>query len=234
MNGLSPAIIEWARQALLSQGYAIKNRIPEKIQITPWSHVVRFATSGGSVYLKHTPKLLALEAQITQILHDQFHASVPIVITANEEFHYFLMEDAGQTLRAYLKTNFQPDFNTNNILFNPVTQQLIFIDWGEIVMSHPFFALHNFLLQAIKHHDVKESAPLYQKLQEACCKNWLDCTSKNQLLEAFSLIKKLWPIYSGLAYHRLMMAVDTQALKSIYGNRLAGYLRKLIQNSISR
>jgi hypothetical protein len=46
------------------------------------------------------------------------------------------------------ETLVQPDFNTNNRLFDPVSQQMTLIDVGEIAITHPFFSLHNFLLQA--------------------------------------------------------------------------------------
>ena len=313
-------IIKWATDCLTSKGYSLQHS-PEIVVETPWSHVMRFVTSKGNVYLKQTPAALSLEPKIIQLLRDQFQASVPIVIAINDDLHCFLMEDAGQTLRAHLKTDFQPglllqaidqhttiqrsienylepflalgvpdwrldklpklyaqllnhtdflkadgvtdeelqilydliptvseqcnllsqyripetfvqpDFHTNNVLFDPNTKKMTFIDWGEIVISHPFFALHNFLLQAITHHGVKESDPIYQQLQDACYENWLGCASKSQLLEAFILIRKLFPIYSALAYHRLMIAVDLEALNSFYAhrpNRFAGYFRDYI------
>ena len=99
-------ITQWALNYLSSHGYALKNNKPEPVQDTPWSYVVRFASSEGYVYLKHTPKLLALEAPITQILHDQFHASVPKIIAHNPKLDCFLMKDAGKPLREILKKQF--------------------------------------------------------------------------------------------------------------------------------
>jgi hypothetical protein len=68
--------------------------------------VVRFEISDGYIYLKHTPELLALEANIIQVLHNQFHASVPTVIAHNADLHCFLMKDAGKPFRATLKKKF--------------------------------------------------------------------------------------------------------------------------------
>src|SRR3990167_3526417 len=100
-------MIDWALEMLLSRGYNIKNHEPECVQKTPWSFVVRFLTSDGYVYLKKTPVELTLEPSITKILHDQFYASVPVIITENKTLHCFLMKDAGNSLRDYLKCNFQ-------------------------------------------------------------------------------------------------------------------------------
>jgi hypothetical protein len=73
---------------------------------TPWSSVFKISTPQGPVYLKQTPALLALEASIIQILHDQFHASVPTVIAHNAKLNCFLMKDAGRPLREILKNKF--------------------------------------------------------------------------------------------------------------------------------
>ena len=105
-DSLNEKIIQWASQYLSSHGYTLKSKLPENVLNTPWSNVVRFATSDGYIYLKKTPALLALEAPIIQILHDQFNASVPIVIARNTELNCFLMKDAGRPLREILKQQF--------------------------------------------------------------------------------------------------------------------------------
>lgn len=46
---------------------------------TPWSSVVRINTGDELFYLQTTPTLIALEADIIKILHDQFRAPVPTV-----------------------------------------------------------------------------------------------------------------------------------------------------------
>jgi hypothetical protein len=80
--------------------------LPEIVQDTPWSYVIRFATSDGFIYLKQTPQQLALEANIIQALSDQFRAPVPTVIAHNTELNCFLMKDLGKSLRSILKQNF--------------------------------------------------------------------------------------------------------------------------------
>ena len=105
-DNLNKDIIQWGCKYLSSHGYTLKSILPENVQNTPWSYVVRFVTSEGYVYLKQTPDLLALEAIITHILHDQFHASVPEIIAHNAELNCFLMKDAGRPLREILKKQF--------------------------------------------------------------------------------------------------------------------------------
>lgn len=109
-------IIQWGYDYLSSHGYVLKKHLPEDVQNTPWSYVVRFVTMDGYVYLKHTPKLLALEATIIQILHDQFHAAVPEVIAHNDKLNCFLMKDAGKPLRLILKKQFDADLFCKAVL----------------------------------------------------------------------------------------------------------------------
>jgi len=114
-NNLTKEIIQWGYRYLSSHGYTLKSKLPEHVQNTPWSYVVRFATTDGYIYLKHTPELLALEAPITRILHDQFHASVPEVIAHSAALNCFLMNDAGRSLREILKKKFNTALLCNAI-----------------------------------------------------------------------------------------------------------------------
>jgi len=311
------AVLEWAINCLAAKGYFLKDS-PQVLLETPWSTLIRCSTTKGDVYLKQMPATISLEAQIIQLLREQFHASVPVVIASNEKQHCFLMESGGQSLRQYLKTTFNPallyesikqytsvqrstehhecsffeldvpdwrldklpelydhlmnqedflkeesltdneldrlrqlspqflaqcsslaqyeipstlvqyDFNTNNILIDPKTKKLSFIDLGEIVIAHPFFSLHTFFYQASIHHGVTEFDPLYNQLQDVCFENWLNFMAKDQLLAAFMLAKKLWPIYSALCTYRLMINVDIVAFKQHYAEqpyKLAAHLR---------
>lgn len=132
------------------------------------------------------------------------------------------------------ETLVQPDFNTNNILFDPSTKKMTLIDLGEIAITHPFFSLHNFLYQATIHHGVKEGDQRWHQLQNACFENWLELATKKRLLEGFMLAKKLWPIYGAFGCYRLMMSVDLQAFRSHYANRpnrLADSFREYIAST---
>ncbi len=105
-DNLSPEIVKWALAQLSLLGYTLKSDQPENVLNTHWSHVLRFETAAGYIYLKHTPDLIALEAQIIKILHEQFFAPVPEVIADNPDLNCFLMKDAGRSLRGILKQKF--------------------------------------------------------------------------------------------------------------------------------
>jgi len=239
-------ITSWAKGMLLSEGYSL-NALPEVIQATPWSSVTKFITSNGYVYLKQTPPALSLEADIIQILYNEFNASVPIIIATNKNLNCYLMQDCGNSLRKLLKQNFQPnllcqvikkytyiqdatknhtgafidlgvpdwspdklplfysqllskedlliadgmtiaeleqcrglcsrlvsmcerlsryktpptldhcDFHDGNVLITDATNNLTIIDWGETVITHPFFSLLTFLNTIARHYDLLNS-----------------------------------------------------------------------------
>ena len=82
-------IINWATTSLASHGYTLQ-QAPEILIETPWSNVIRFSTSQHDIYLKQMPPDISLDPKIIQLLMDQCHASVPVVIDINEELHCFL------------------------------------------------------------------------------------------------------------------------------------------------
>ncbi|MCX7121742.1 MAG: aminoglycoside phosphotransferase family protein [Gammaproteobacteria bacterium] len=317
-DDLNEKITQWGFSTLSSLGYTLKNNIVEIVQNTPWSQVVRFATSDGYIYLKHMPEMIALEPTIIQLLHDQFHAAVPDIIVANSELNCFLMKDAGIPLRTILKKQFdaellfkaidqftslqltvsdhvdillkigvpdyrldklpylykqlllqkelltvdglsekeidelesltptifnlcqklscycikqtlvQPDFHDNNTLIDDATKKLTIIDLGEIVISHPFFSLVNFMHQMKKHYALKESDAAYQDIKNVCPKNFINSESRENVLKAFNLSETLLNLYGALAYYRLMMACDKTTLTSFYGDgKLCDQLKSL-------
>ena len=308
-------IIQWACKQLSSRGYTLKSNTPEKVQNTPWSYVICFETSNGYIYLKHTPELIALEASIIQILHNQFHAAVPTVIAHNAKLNCFLMKDAGRTLRSILKQEFdaallckaidqftslqiavadhvdifidigvpdwrlnkmpnlykgiisqkdlliadglseievgeleilfpkvanlcqklsvyainqtivQPDFNDNNTLINDKSQDITFIDLGEIAISHPFFSLINCLHVIKKHHGLTDRDESYFKIKDACLKNYGDFESKENVLDAFGTAQLLWFVYGLLARYRLIQACGVDKLMAFQHGKLKSLLK---------
>ncbi|HFL2715790.1 TPA: phosphotransferase [Legionella pneumophila] len=116
---------QWALNYLKANSYTLKSLEPKLIQKTPWSYVLEFDTSIGFIYLKHTPKQLALEPFITHILHDEFHASVPKIIAHNPELDCFLMENAGRSLRVILKRNFDASLLCKAIDEFTITQLIV-------------------------------------------------------------------------------------------------------------
>ena len=98
------------------------------------------------------------------------------------------------------------DFHDKNILINPDTHKTTIIDLGEVVITHPFFSLHNCLHMAKENFAIPDDQ--YRRLQEACFKNWLQFESSTNLFEILSIIGQCWSIHSVLGEYRLMQSVD--------------------------
>ena len=190
-------MIQWGRDYLLSHGYTLKNDAPEDIQITPWSHVVRFSTSKGYIYLKQTPPLLPLEPKIIKILHDQFHSAVPEVIATNIDLNCFLMKDAGRPLRETLKKNF--DVNLLCKAIDQYTSMQIAVadhvnvfldigvpDWRLDKLPHLYRQLlaqkDLLLMDGLLDWELKELEALYEKVVHLC--NGLSSYSVRQTIDS--------------------------------------------------
>jgi len=129
------------------------------------------------------------------------------------------------------------DFHENNILIENTnnSQNMTIIDWGETVITHPFFSLLRCLDQAVIHHKLTDTSSQYLELQEACLENWLEFEPKEKLIEAMLLAKKLWPIYSALGFYRLMISSNPEEFRAYYANRparLTAYFKEFIKNII--
>jgi len=126
------------------------------------------------------------------------------------------------------QTIVQPDFNDNNTLINDVSQAITSIDLGEIVISHPFFSLLNYLFQIKKHHRLTEADDEYIQIKNACLARYMNFESKENLLDAFSTAQKLWVVYWILAQHRLILACDNEKIMSFKHGKLSSSFRELM------
>jgi len=97
-----------------------------------------------------------------------------------------------------VETIVQPDFNDNNTLVDELTHKITVIDLGEIVISHPFFSLLNFLYQIKKHHGLSEEDDLYHRLENACFKNYKSCFTSDKDFQNALVTAKLVNIIYGL------------------------------------
>jgi len=111
------------------------------------------------------------------------------------------------------ETIVQADFHSNNIVIEPETKKLCYLDLGEVVIAHPFFSMINFLLQAIKHHGLKKKDEHYLKLIEICEHYWPN------FQKILPQAETIFPIYSALGCYRLMKSIDINAYYQFYGNR---------------
>ncbi len=88
-------IIEWGLDYLTSQGCKLEHP-PEIVIETPWSTVIRFLTSKGCFYLKHTPADLFIEPDVIQAIQKKKPDSpIPSILIKSDELNCFLMHSCG-------------------------------------------------------------------------------------------------------------------------------------------
>jgi len=119
------------------------------------------------------------------------------------------------------------DFHDNNILLKD--HNLSICDWGEAAISHPFFSLISFL-ECIKwHHNINETSDKYHEIQDTFLKEWLSFESKERLLEAFNLSRRLGPIKYAICFYRVTLCDGMDALEQ-YKGTVAKALQTFIQS----
>lgn len=125
------------------------------------------------------------------------------------------------------------DFHDKNILVNPHTNQTTLIDLGEVVITHPFFSIHNCLHMANENFSLSVSQ--YKQIQLACLKPWLELEKEENLFEIMDIIQQCWSIHAVLGELRLMHSVDQLAFQALRRQgRLARKMRYWINcNNVS-
>ena len=122
------------------------------------------------------------------------------------------------------------DFHDNNILINSTAGVLTIIDWGETVITQPFFSVLTYLNNLQRYYQVKEEDDVYIALREVCLHSWLEIAPKAKLLEAFKFAQKLWPVYAALGFYRLTMNSRIEEFASDPRNygRITRHLRNFL------
>ena len=131
------------------------------------------------------------------------------------------------------ETIVQPDFNDNNTLVDDSKRKITIIDLGEIIISHPFFSLLNFLQQMTKHHGLTEEDDLYQRLKDACLDKY-KCyfTNADDLNDALATAKIASEILGIVYQDRFMKACGKENLKQYNHWKLGYSLREFMENNL--
>lgn len=157
--------------------------------------------------------------------------------TSNEQQHLISLHSRFAALCQQLaqysipETIEHSDFHENNILYQ--AQHLTIIDWGESVLSHPFFSLISFLMNMMHTHQMNEQNKIYSQLRDSYLGHWHAFESQERLLNAFALAKRLSPIKYCLSFYRLTQCPGWEAGKRHQG-RIAHGLRTFIQSEIKQ
>lgn len=127
------------------------------------------------------------------------------------------------------------DFHENNMVLDEKTGSINIVDWGEGVISHPFFSLNTCLWNLTYFYEGIESDPRYHQLQSHCVKPWLNLYDEATLLKILGTANKLLGVYAALDYERLYQMTRNQSktVQHEHPGSIAGCLRTFLKLATS-
>ncbi|WP_105386566.1 aminoglycoside phosphotransferase family protein [Neorhizobium alkalisoli] len=120
------------------------------------------------------------------------------------------------------------DFHDNNVLLN--ANGLLINDWGDAVISHPFFSLAGFLDSAARNHDLNAESPEYKHLKDAYLEVWRDDESPENLGRVLGIAKVLRPIEFAFNFSRVARMTTKKEFEP-YRGYIAEALRRFLSNA---
>lgn len=125
------------------------------------------------------------------------------------------------------------DLNENNMIMDEHTHKISIIDWGECVISHPFFSIASHLQSIARRYQLELNGPLLESIKHKWLSRWLEVANKNEIDKIYQNILRVHPIFSALSIHRLQMATHNTS-KKMQRWFIAGCLQTLLQNEKER
>lgn len=107
-------------------------------------------------------------------------------------------------------------FHDNNLLVND-HDELFINDWGDSVITHPFFSICSYLNSTVRTHLITEKSQLYQNLRDAYLATWRSFNSEFLMLEGFELAEKLNPVKFALSFYRVAQCPGMKGLGDYEG-----------------
>lgn len=120
------------------------------------------------------------------------------------------------------------DFHDNNILLK--SHHLIIHDWGDAVITHPFFSLISFLKSAERNHQLNCQNSHYQVLKQAYLEPWLVVYGPEAVLKAVQLAWRLSPIKFVLSFFRVVLCPGMDDFGD-YKGTIATALRSFLKDN---
>lgn len=165
-------------------------------------------------------KKLLLAEGLTETELSKLMKLVPIITSVCECL-------SKQTVRNTLVNG---DFNENNLIVDEQTQHICIVDWGESVITHPFFTIASHLRSCARRYKLDLNGPLLEDIKQKCLSCWSDVANIRELNEIYQNILRLHPIFAALAICRLQVATDHKS-KQMQNWFIADFLRALLENN---
>lgn len=120
------------------------------------------------------------------------------------------------------------DFHDNNILIQHGHTRIN--DWGDAVISHPFFSIAGFLESAMRNHDFSSVSAPYLSIKKNYLHVWASHGTEDTLEDAFRIACVLRPVEQAFNFQRVYNFTSLQEF-SPYQGYIAELLRKFLNRS---
>jgi len=120
------------------------------------------------------------------------------------------------------------DFHDNNVLSD--AKGLLINDWGDAVVSHPFFSLAGFLDSAVRNHGMDVDSPVYQGLKDAYFAVWLDLETPAELERIFQIAQVLRPVEFAFNFRRVAKMTTIEEFE-LYAGYIGEALRWFLSSA---
>lgn len=117
------------------------------------------------------------------------------------------------------------DFHDNNVLVRE--EKFVINDWGDAVISHPFFSLASFLDSAARHHGLGPASDLAGDLKRAYFEAWLSQESLDQQERILSLVEILRPLEFAFNFRRVRDTTGAEGFQP-YRGHIGAALRRFL------
>jgi hypothetical protein len=129
---------------------------------------------------------------------------------------------AGFNIPASLHHN---DLHDANIFVDE--DRYLFYDWGDSSVSHPFFSLRTVFVSIENTFGFQEGHPIFEDLASDYLDAWRDYESKEDLLRAFEISRRLWSISSAVKYQTLQ--VHMESIRNDFADAVPGLLQEFLE-----
>lgn len=153
-------------------------------------------------------------------------------MTALNKSYNFCVEQCERLLEYKIPATINHcDFQENNILLLKERGELNIIDWGEVVIGHPFFSLNACLWNLTYFYKIKSNDIQYQELQRFCISAWLSSHEEEDLITAFKITNNLLGVFAALGYRTIYKATEdlSRTVQTEHHGSIAGCLRSFLE-----
>ena len=117
------------------------------------------------------------------------------------------------------------DFHDGNVFIQ--NGRVLFTDWGESAVTHPFFTLVVLLRGASNSLDLEPDAPELAQVRDWYLSQWTNYAPLAELQPVVHLAQRIGLVNRALTWHRVISYLP-ESLKSEYAMAVPAYLQEFI------